>query len=75
MEMFCCRLMKVCDRVVIIFYFVDGGCLLINYARRVLLSHFHFKKRVDDIQFSHDSSMIAVTFGRHIQVCFIHLKY
>ena len=46
----------------------DGGCLLINFPKRILLSHFMFKKEVKDVKFSPDSKFIAVTFGRQVQI-------
>jgi periodic tryptophan protein 2 len=47
---------------------LDGRAILVNYERRVLLHHFHFKEKVYDIQFSPNNQFIAVTHGKHVQV-------
>ena len=47
---------------------IEGHALLINYPRQIILSRFHFKRRVYDIKFSPDDTLFAVTFGHSIQI-------
>ncbi|CAG8653350.1 7311_t:CDS:2, partial [Ambispora leptoticha] len=46
----------------------DGKCLLINFPRRVVLSEFNFKSKVNDLQFSPDGKFFAVTHGKQVHV-------
>lgn len=46
----------------------DGRCLLINFPRRTVLHHHHFKAPVKDIQFSPNGAYFAVTHEKHIHV-------
>ncbi|OLL21793.1 Periodic tryptophan protein 2 [Neolecta irregularis DAH-3] len=46
----------------------NGRALLVNYVRRVVLHHFNFKEKVQDIQFAPDARHFAVALGRHVQV-------
>ncbi|CDS10720.1 hypothetical protein LRAMOSA11206 [Lichtheimia ramosa] len=45
-----------------------GRALLINLPRRVVISHFNFKKPITAIEFSPDSKWIAVSDERHLQI-------
>lgn len=47
---------------------VAGRALLINLPRRVVISHFNFKKPITAIEFSPDSKWIAVSDERHLQI-------
>lgn len=47
---------------------VDGHALFINLPRQVILTRFHFKKKVLDIKFSPNDKYFAVTYGRGCQV-------
>ncbi|KAG0237251.1 hypothetical protein BGW42_001518 [Actinomortierella wolfii] len=46
----------------------DGRALLVNYNRQVVLHHFNFKEKVDDLQFSPDGKYFAVTHGKQVQL-------
>ncbi|KAF9159335.1 hypothetical protein DFQ26_006631 [Actinomortierella ambigua] len=46
----------------------DGKALLVNYNRQVVLHHFNFKEKVDDLQFSPDGKYFAVTHGKQVQL-------
>lgn len=48
--------------------YAEGKSLWVNLPKRVVLHHFSFKKKVDDLQFSPDGKYFAVTSGRHVQV-------
>lgn len=47
---------------------VDGHALFINLPRQVILTRFHFKKKVYDIKFSLNDQYFAVTYGRGCQI-------
>jgi periodic tryptophan protein 2 len=47
---------------------VEGGGMFINMRKRVPLAPFHFKKPVSAVSFSPDSTIVAVSHGRHIQL-------
>ena len=47
---------------------IEGHALLINYPKQIILSRFHFKRKVYDIKFSPDDTLFAVTFGHAIQI-------
>ncbi len=47
---------------------IEGAALFVNLPRRVVLQRFNFKRRVHALEFSHDDSMFAVTFGRGCQI-------
>ncbi|KAI3404095.2 PWP2 [Candida oxycetoniae] len=46
----------------------DGRAILVNFISRVVLHHFNFKSRVNDISFSPCGKYFAVAVGRFIQV-------
>jgi periodic tryptophan protein 2 len=47
---------------------VDGHALFINLPRKVILTHFNFKRKVYDIKFSPNDEMFVVTFGHGSQI-------
>jgi len=47
---------------------IEGNSIFFNMARRLVLLHFNFKRKVYDIAFSPDSTMFAITFGRGCQI-------
>jgi periodic tryptophan protein 2 len=47
---------------------VDGHALFINFPRRVVLTRFHFKRKVFDIKFAPNDECFAVTFGHGCQI-------
>lgn len=47
---------------------VDGRAILVNFRSRVVLHHFNFKDRVQDLQFSPDGRYFAIAASRFIQV-------
>ena len=49
-------------------HMIAGRALLINLPRRVVISHFNFKKPITAIEFSPDSKWIAVGDERHLQI-------
>ncbi|KAJ2964255.1 hypothetical protein NQZ79_g742 [Umbelopsis isabellina] len=46
----------------------DGRALLVNYPRQIVLHHFNFNEKVNDIKFSPDGKFFAVTHGKQVQV-------
>lgn len=46
----------------------DGRAILVNFVSRVVLHHFNFKDRVNDLQFSPDGHYFAIAVGRFVQV-------
>ncbi|CAO3662738.1 unnamed protein product [Umbelopsis ramanniana] len=46
----------------------DGRALLVNYPRQIVLHHFNFNEKVNDIEFSPDGKYFAVTHGKQVQV-------
>eukprot|EP00466_Bigelowiella_natans_P010548 jgi/Bigna1/87845/estExt_fgenesh1_pg.C_250009 len=46
----------------------NGGALLVNFHKAVVLCQFQFKAKVLDLQFSPDMKFIAVTSEQHIQI-------
>ncbi|EER36260.1 periodic tryptophan protein 2 [Candida tropicalis MYA-3404] len=46
----------------------DGRAILINYVSRVVLHHFNFKSKVNDIKFSPCGKYFAIAIGRFIQI-------
>lgn len=46
----------------------DGRAILVNFRSRVVLHHFNFKDRVQDLQFSPDGKYFAIATSRFIQV-------
>jgi len=47
---------------------IDGRALLVNYPRQIVLHHFNFNEKVNDIEFSPDGKYFAVTHGKQVQV-------
>ncbi|POW07197.1 hypothetical protein PSTT_08455, partial [Puccinia striiformis] len=46
----------------------DGRALLVNLKRSIVLHHFNFKQRVEDVKFSPDGKYLLVTNGHHAQI-------
>ena len=46
----------------------DGKSVLVNFARKVVLSHFNFREPVRCIKFSPDGSKFAAVCGRKVQI-------
>ncbi|KAK9451542.1 WD40-repeat-containing domain protein [Limtongia smithiae] len=46
----------------------DGRAILVNFIRRTVLYHFHFKDKVTDLSFSPDGKFFSVTCFRQIQL-------
>jgi periodic tryptophan protein 2 len=40
----------------------------VNYPRQIVLHHFNFNEKVNDIEFSPDGKYFAVTHGKQVQV-------
>jgi periodic tryptophan protein 2 len=47
---------------------VDGHALFINLPRQVILTRFHFKRKVYNLSFSNNDKYFAVTYGHGIQI-------
>lgn len=47
---------------------IDGRAILVNFKTRIVLHHFNFKDKVQDIKFTPDSRYFAVAAARFIQV-------
>ncbi|KAI5968728.1 PWP2 [Candida margitis] len=47
---------------------VDGRAILLNFVSRVVLHHFNFKSKVNNVTFSPCGKYLAVATGRFIQV-------
>jgi periodic tryptophan protein 2 len=50
------------------FWSIDGMALLINFPRKLVLHHFNFKERVEDVKFSPNGDYIAITHRNHLQI-------
>ncbi|RKP12721.1 WD40 repeat-like protein [Piptocephalis cylindrospora] len=46
----------------------DGRALLVNYRRRIVLHHFNFHTKINDLQFSPDGRYLAVTHEKIIEI-------
>ena len=46
----------------------DGRAILVNFVSRVVLHHFNFKSKVNDIKFSPCGKYFAIAIDRFIQV-------
>ncbi|RCK66116.1 Periodic tryptophan protein 2 [Candida viswanathii] len=46
----------------------DGRAILVNFVSRVVLHHFNFKSRVNDIKFSPCGKYFAIGIGRFVQI-------
>lgn len=51
------------DNKVLVAIDIDGFSLIINFFKRVVLTHFSFKGTVTAIKFSPDSKFLAVATG------------
>jgi periodic tryptophan protein 2 len=47
---------------------IEGHALFINLPRMVVLTRFHFKRRVYDVKFSPNDELIMVTYGHGCQI-------